>query len=172
MKKDYKEFFKTHKNPNLYEVIADFRLSQPGAFFSVSAYEDSATTYSLRKIYLSHIDDPTEVSFVDDAFQGNFEFWCRLKKSVIMRDTYSSWREEARQRYLAKNLRGIVSIAEDPDNKARFSALKYLCDTGFVTGEDKRKAGRPSKAEVEGAKQQILKEDKELAEAFDRLSIQ
>lgn len=125
----------------------------------------------LRKKYVECCNDPTEVEFVDKYLDGDFGWWERCKGTTVFQRIYKEWRTEARQRYLKSNLKGIVEIAADEGNKARFSALKYLCDTGFVEGEEKRKAGRPSKAEIEGAKEQLLREDKELGDVFERMGI-
>lgn len=127
------------------------------------------TTEELKKKYVECFNDPTEVEFVDKYLDGDFGWWERCKNTKAFAATYKEWRTEARQRYLHSNIKGIVEIAADESNKGRFAALKYLCDTGFVEGDEKRRAGRPSKAEVEGAKEQLLREDKELADAFERL---
>lgn len=143
-------------------LLKDVRNSLEGARY---------TTDELKKGYVELFNDPTEVEFVDKYLDGDFGWWERCKATTEFSKIYKEWRTEARQRYLQKNLRGIVEIAADEGNKARFSALKYLCDTGFVDGEEKRKAGRPSKAEVEGAKEQLLREDKELGDVFERMGI-
>lgn len=129
------------------------------------------TTDELHKLYIMFFNDPTEVEFVDKCLEGDFCWWERCKKATLFKQTYSEWRSEARQRYLHSNVKEIACIAADESNKARFAALKYLCDTGFVDGEEKRKAGRPSKEEVAGAKEQLLREDKELSDVFDRIGM-
>ena len=129
------------------------------------------TIDELHKLYIMYFNDPTEVDFVDNCLEGDFTWWEKCKQSSAFKGYYKDWRLEARQRYLHKNVKDIACIAGDETNKARFAALKYLCDTGFVEGEEKRKAGRPSKEEVEGAKEQLLREDKELSEVFGRIGI-
>lgn len=128
-------------------------------------------TEELHKLYIKYFSDPTEVEFVDNCLGGDHAWWERCKQSCVFKGIYKSWRSEARQRYLHMNVKEIACIAADENNKARFSALKYLCDTGFVDGEEKRGAGRPSKAELAGAKEQLLREDKELSDVFSRIGI-
>lgn len=129
------------------------------------------TTEELHKLYMLYFNDPTEVDFVDNCLDGDFGWWERCKKANIFVSIYKEWRTEAKQRYLHKNVKDIACIAADENNKARFAALKYLCDTGFVDGEEKRKAGRPSKEEVAGAKEQMLREDSELRDVYDRIGM-
>ena len=128
-------------------------------------------TEELHKLYISHFNDPTEVEFVDKCLGGDFGWWERCKAAKLFVPIYKEWRTEARQRYLHGNVKEIACIAADESNKARFAALKYLCDTGFANEDEKRKAGRPSKEEVAGAKEQLLREDKELSDVFDRIGM-
>jgi len=129
------------------------------------------TVDELKKLYMRYFNDPTEVDFVDNCLEGDYGWWERCKQAKLFSGIYKEWRTEARQRYLHRNVKDIACIAADESNKARFAALKYLCDTGFVDGEEKRKAGRPSKEEVEGAKQKLLQEDGELREVYSRIGM-
>lgn len=128
-----------------------------------------------KQMYLDTAEDPTEVAFVDKHLCGSWSTWSHIKKAGFFQDFYKEVKEEARQRFVSQFIEAVKEIALDPTHKARFSALKYLCDSSFTELEAKqeetreRKRGRPSKSEIEANKVQLLKEDKELSEMYKRL---
>lgn len=129
------------------------------------------TIESLGDRYKEYWWDPTEVEFVKKELHNDYELWDRMKNSKLLEKRYPAWRREVRARFLAKQLEGVYQIAADEGDKNRLAAIKFLCGTEFASGkeEEKREKGRPSKAEIEGAKEQILREDKELDEVFRRI---
>lgn len=129
------------------------------------------TIESLGDRYKEYWWDPTEVEFVKKELHNDYELWDRMKNSKLLEKRYPAWRREVRARFLAKQLEGVYQIAADEGDKNRLAAIKFLCGTEFASNkeEEKREKGRPSKAEIEGAKEQILREDKELDEVFRRI---
>lgn len=129
------------------------------------------TIESLGDRYKEYWWDPTEVEFVKKELHNDYELWDRMKNSKLLEKRYPAWRREVRARFLAKQLEGVYQIAADEGDKNRLAAIKFLCGTEFASSkeEEKREKGRPSKAEIEGAKEQILREDKELDEVFRRI---
>lgn len=126
---------------------------------------------SLRRLYLKYYQDPTEITFIDNVFCKHYEVWEKIKACKSFSERIKSIQSEAEVRRLRDNLLQISEIAKDESNKARFSALKYLCDNNFRNTTVDSKRGRPSKEELEGAKKQILAEDTELTEALERLMV-
>ena len=129
------------------------------------------TVESLGERYKEYWYDPTEVEFVKKELHNDYELWDKMKNSKVLEKRYPAWRREVRARFLQDKLQGVYQIAADKTDKNRLAAIKFLCSTDFAEGkqEEKREKGRPSKAEIEGAKEQILREDKELDEVFRRI---
>lgn len=128
-----------------------------------------------KEMYMSCADDPTEVKFVDTHLCGSWTLWSKIRSAGCFQDFYKELKEEARQRFVSLFIDSVRAIALDENNKSRFSALKYLCDTSFSEIEKRqetatdRKRGRPSKAEMEANRVQLLKDNEELEEMFKRL---
>lgn len=128
-----------------------------------------------KEMYMSCVDDPTEVKFVDTHLCGSWTLWTKIRSAGCFQDFYKELKEEARQRFVSLFIGSVRDIAMDESNKSRFSALKYLCDTSFSEIEKRqetateRRRGRPSKAEMEANRVQLLKDNEELEEMFKRL---
>ena len=144
------------------EWISDILGGKEGAPFTVE---------SLGERYKEYWRDPTEVEFVQKELHNDYELWDKMKNSKLLEKRYPAWRREVRARFLQDKLQGVYQIAADETDKNRLAAIKFLCSTEFASNkeEEKREKGRPSKAEIEGAKEQILREDKELDEVFRRI---
>ena len=130
------------------------------------------TIESLGERYKEYWRDPTEVEFVKNELHNDYELWDRMKNSKVLAKRYPAWRREVRARFIQEKLQGVYEIAATEGDKNRLAAIKFLCGTEFAgekESEEKREKGRPSKAEIEGAKEQILREDKELDEVFRRI---
>lgn len=125
---------------------------------------------SLPKAYLEHYQDSTEIDFVDHYFHGRLDLWQKIKNLKSVKEEYDQWVEEAGLRRLSEGLKGLIKIAKN-DDKQSSTAYKYLCDHALAKEtKAKRKAGRPSNADLQKAKLLLLQEDEEVAAAFDRLS--
>lgn len=129
---------------------------------------DDETTYSLKKLYLKHWSDPTEVTFVDTELGGRWDLWQKMCEHKEISAYISTLREEARARYLSNNFKALHELAETGDAKTRMSTLKFLC-TSILADTKTSDRGRPSKKEIQQRTNEILQEDKELQEAFARV---
>lgn len=126
------------------------------------------TTMSLKRLYLQHWSDPTEVAFVDAELGGRWDIWNKIVENKNYSKYITALREEARARYISNNLKQLHKIAEEGDLKTQMAALKFLTTT-VIGDTDSSKRGRPSKKEIQQRTNEILAEDKELQEAFSRV---
>lgn len=168
--KDLKERFKRCPTRGITPLIKEFAKdpNSIGVLFNLTDADD-ATTYSLRKLYMCFLDDPTEIDFVDNVLFGKYDFLEGLKKNTQLSAFYKSIRTEAEQRRIAKNIKEISVIARGDDQKNKMAALKYLTDNSFNTFEATIKRGRPSKEEREGALKLAVKEMTEDEQDLARL---
>lgn len=105
----------------------------------------NGTVYpSLQKIYLSY-DDPTEYQFALDVF-GSWRAWKRISSSTKIAEHVTRWREEAEIRARSEALQSLRETAVNEGPRG-VGAAKYLAERGW-----EKRAGRPSKEEVERQK--------------------
>ena len=130
--------------------------------------DDDDTTLSLKKLYLRHWADPTEVEFVDLELGGRWDIWKKMQDHKELSKFIAALREEARARYLSNNLKQINDLAKMGDQKTQMAALKFLTST-VMADADPSKRGRPSKKEIQQRTNEILAEDEELKAAFARV---
>lgn len=168
--KDLKERFKKHPTRGITPLFKEFSKDPTYScvLFNMTD-EDDEVSYSLRKLYMCFLDDPTEIDFVDNVLFGKYDFLEGLKKNTQLSSFYKSIRTEAEQRRIAKNIKEISVIARGDDQKNKMAALKYLTDNSFNTFEATIKRGRPSKEEREGALKLAVKEMTEDEQDLARL---
>jgi hypothetical protein len=97
---------------------------------------------SIKKIYLE-ISDPTEYLFVQKCFL-NWRHWVRICENVMIKNHIDEWREELEIKLRCNAVNSTIAMA----GQGSFQAAKWVSDRGWET----RKAGRPSKEEVEKEK--------------------
>jgi|TARA_Y100000296_G_C5171878_1_gene257741 hypothetical protein len=115
---------------------------------------DGKLYISLKRLYLESLD-PTEESFVQTAFDGDWHQWDKVrhvsalssffKRSKKFRPDepwFDEWREELEVKLRSAGIRAIVDVATGADRN-RLAAAKFL-----ATGDWKGRRGRPSKAEI------------------------
>lgn len=85
-------------------------------------------------------EDPTGVVFAD-RWLGGYAHWKALKKCVQLAPYIREWEDELEVRIRSKQIEHIRGMALG----GHFQASKFLVDRGW----DVKKAGRPSKEEVE-----------------------
>ena len=107
------------------------------------ADEDKEGCYSFPKLFLKHYKDPTEMTFIDEVFNGDIKHWEFFKASKFIAPVYEQLRKRADLMLQSEAMGKIVSIAFDDCNKNNFTALKYLVDRNKTT--TKTGAGRPKK---------------------------
>lgn len=130
--------------------------------------DDDTTTLSLKKLYLKHWSDPTEVEFVDSELGGRWDLWKKFQEHKEISKYIAALREEARARCLSDNLKKITVLSKEGDQKTQMAALKFLTST-LLADTASSTRGRPSKKEIQQRTNEILAEDKELQEAFSRV---
>lgn len=93
---------------------------------------------SLHRIYME-CADPTEYKFAIEVF-GTWKHWQRWQSNAFVRQEAQTLRDELE--VLLKS-RAVASILKHSERKP--DAAKYIAEYGW----EKRKAGRPTKKEVE-----------------------
>lgn len=111
------------------------------------AEDDKDGYISFSKLYLSYYWDPTELRFVDDVFEGDFDHWEYFRQSFFLADLCQKLRKKAEKMRIARAYEQISKIAYDESNKNNLQALKFL--VGDTIKEEKKTAGRPKKAKAE-----------------------
>jgi len=130
------------------ETINPIRESKYTPFFTTKDrdFTKNGITYrSLRPIYLSYQHAAgAEYEFAMDIF-GSWDHWVYLFTKSSLRGMIASWREELEIKQKAEAISTV--IAQSRDKEKGLTAAKYILENG--TKIDKRKAGRPSKEEVQ-----------------------
>ena len=127
---------------------------------------DGVTYLSLKNIYMSYDHVPGyEYQFAMDVF-NSWDIWVKITKSSI-RNEFESWREELHIRLKADAIRLMIEASREKDAKG-VAAAKYLADKGYIEG---RKAGAPSKEEVERERKQQAKVRETLDSDMERLGM-
>lgn len=129
--------------------------------------DDDETTLSLKKLYLKHWSDPTELTFVDVELGGRWDLWHKICDAKDFKRYLQPIKEEARARYLSNNIRAIGKLAEEADTKTRMAALKFLTQT--ILNDSDTPRGRPSKKEIQQRTNELLQDDRDIQEAFARV---
>jgi len=113
---------------------------------------DGVIYRSMRRMYLEY-SDPTEYEFAT-AVLGSWDHWTELCDTAWFSPYVSKWRDE-----LEVKVRSQAIKALQEHGKTKEGAAKYLAEAGW---KPKRKAGRPTKAEVEGERKRQAFIDREL----------
>jgi hypothetical protein len=100
---------------------------------------DTKGYISMKRLYLEY-SDPTEYSFAV-AVLGSWEHWQRLSNCDWFQKYLEEWRSELEIKLRSEATREMYEQAM----KGNRDAAKWIADRGW----DKRKAGRPTKEEVE-----------------------
>ena len=93
---------------------------------------------------MEHYKDPTEYTFVRDAFEGDIQHWEAVKECLMLVKVYPVWKKKAMARLTSEAMLKIVETAFDDSNKNSFTALKYLVEKDAKVTK-KTGAGRPKK---------------------------
>lgn len=107
---------------------------------------------SLKQLYVEE-GDTTEYEFANKYF-GGWSHWKRLRGNKAIAKHIDEAQEELELKLMAL---GVKRIIEHSKGDKGYQASKWLADRGW----DTRKAGRPSKDEVEGELKRQAKEDDE-----------
>lgn len=120
------------------------------------------TLHSFHNLYMQYcVTDPTEVSFVDAVFDGNFIYFERIQNNSSVRTYLDQYRKEAAIRRKSIAFKTIVGEAAS-DSKGATAAAKYLIDEPWATKDARTTDGRKKRAEARET----------AAKAFEDASIQ
>lgn len=82
----------------------------------------------LRELYVSlTVNDPTEVTFVEEIFDGDFTWWFRLTGTAWFQKHLKEWKREADIKRKRKSFEAIVKEATGGGRNA-LQAARYLID--------------------------------------------
>ncbi len=135
------------------------------------ADEDKGDVPSLYRLYME-LGDLTEYEFATKYFY-NWDHWKQLCTLEWFIPHVARWREELDLKTKAEALKRIRQEAQDPKGKNTFSANKILIDRSWENSKPKapaRKAGRPTREEVQGELKREVNEAKILNEDWQRVS--
>lgn len=105
--------------------------------------EFKGKTYpSIHRLYIE-MGDPTEYQFAMEYFHS-WQQWLKICNSNAMRPHVDKWRDELEVKLRSQGVRKMIHNSAGSTKDAA-TAAKWLADRGW----NKRKAGTPSKAEVE-----------------------
>lgn len=166
--KSPKEFFENYDSTSVSNLFKEITGDKTQVIFN-KTYKDDEVSFSFRKWYMKYYKDPTEIQFVDEVLAGRYDILENIKKNNRSKVFYKNVRLEAEQRRLAEAVRDITEIANDPTHKARITALKYLCDNGFVEKDTEITRGRPSKLDKQKAVADYVREMTEDEADLERL---
>lgn len=134
--------------------------------FAVYSLDDFDKEYkggvypSLKRLFIE-AEDVSEYNFSREHLLG-WQHWQRLNANKMLREHFDKWREELSLAIRSEAIRSIMDQALEGTN---FQAAKWLAEGGW----DKRKAGRPSKAELEKEAAIHNRIQEEFKDDFDRL---
>lgn len=113
-------------------------------------------------IYLLYMEcsDPTEYEFAN-KYLGGWKHWQRLQKCFPLKPFIKEWRAELEVKLRSEGIAAQRKLAA----KGNVNAAKWLAEKGW----DKRKAGTPSKAEIEGERKVAAAMEEHLDDDFDRV---
>ena len=116
---------------------------------------------SLQQLYVSMVpSDPTEYEFAN-KYLGGWKHWQRLQKCFPLKPFIKEWRAELEVKLRSEGIAAQRKLAA----KGNVNAAKWLAEKGW----DKRKAGTPSKAEIEGERKVAAAMEEHLDDDFDRV---
>ena len=112
-----------------------------------TADEDHDGLISFSKLFLSYYRDPSERSFVEDVFEGDWKHWRSFRESTVTGEIYRTLRQQADEMLVGDAMNKVLAIAFDDNNKNNLQALKFIIDG--KTAKSKEKVGRPKKEKKE-----------------------
>ena len=133
------------------------------AVFSLKQYDlikPNKTYPSLYLLYMQY-NDPTEYQFATEVL-GSWSHWQKMLNNKQIREKVEEWRAEVEVRMMSDSIKNMVRAGRE--GVKGIAANKYIMEKGWL-----KRAGRPSKEEVEREKKVMLKFDKELDEIFEGL---
>ena len=168
----YKDLYPKHRTQNgsllttalVYESTSN---DKTNAIFTLkdSDYitQDGQYLFSLPRLYLL-ISDPSEYKFADVVF-GGWTGWSAMAEAPWIQKTLERIRETLEIKIKSQAIMQIQDKSS-AGGKDSMAASKFLAEKGY----DKRKAGRPTKSEVERQKRIASGVKSELDEDYERMT--
>jgi len=131
---------------------------------------DGITYPSLYKLYMS-VGDPTEYRFAINHLDS-WDHWERLCECSWFKPYVEKWRRELDLKIKSESLARITAMSKVP-SKEQFMANRYMLEKGWVPKEEQSKAqrGRPSKAEIKEAANDLVSTHSRTLTDLERLGI-
>lgn len=160
--KDYKNRWRTQTL--VYELVVDKDSKHP-YYYTVADKDrtlpDGTVLLSLKRLYLE-ISDPTEYEFATQVL-GGWAHWQRFTVNKAMSKYIAEWREELEAKMKSKGVSALISLSTSDKG---MQAAKYLAECGWKA----KKAGRPSKAQIEAIAKKEAAVKKEHESDSDRIA--
>jgi hypothetical protein len=123
---------------------------------------------SLPRLYLES-NDPTEYR-VSTEHLGGVDHWDVLVRASWFKPYLESMRKTLELKLKSEAIRSLVADANDTTSKTSTASAKYLLDKGYAaTTPDKRRAGRPSKADIAEAAQRESESQRSVSDDYKRI---
>lgn len=114
---------------------------------------------SIKKLYLE-MEDTTEYEFANKFFLG-WSHWQRICNNKVLRKYIDEWRTELDLKLRARAVKLMIEQADG----GGYQAVKWLADRGW----DIKRAGRPTKEDIESEKKAMAKVESEYGSDIVRL---
>lgn len=106
---------------------------------------------SIKRLYLE-MEDVTEYEFANKHFLG-WGHWQRICNNKVLRKYIDEWRVELELKLRARAAKLMLQQAEG----GSYQAVKWLADRGW----DTKRAGRPTKEDIESEKKAMARAESE-----------
>jgi len=125
--------------------------------------KDKPGTPSLYRLYME-CNDATEYEFAIKHLAG-WEHWQILCNCNWFQSHLKKWRHELEVKLRSEAMKAIV-LEGKSGGKNAFSANKFLVTRGYLTEEEKKGRGRPSKEEINREASRLMELDQTLLEGL------
>lgn len=175
--KDSRGHWRTKSLFKEYISMEEFGDGTPVApLFTIEEYDDiEGCLPSFKRLYVE-IGDPTEYKQAKELL-GSVDHWEYLKKSTWMKELLDSCKKELALKLESEAFEAIKQEGLTSDKaQIRIQAFKTILTEAQNRNEDnqveKRKAGRPTKAEVAAELKNLTKDQKKVLNDYERINNQ
>lgn len=126
--------------------------------------QDGTVLPSLREIYMQ-FSDPTEYSVAMHVL-GDWNHWQRLTRNKNIMEYIQLWRDELEVKLRSEAIRGVVEVANGT-SQSKLGAAKYIAEGGWK----EKKAGRPTKGQINKQAKIEARIKNEVDEDLERLGL-
>jgi hypothetical protein len=167
-KKSFKDKMGRYRTQSLFWEMRDESMVPVWCMKDYDLVKGNKTYPSLKNIYMSYEHVPGyEYDFALDNL-GSWDHWLKLCNDTTpqIKDMIKGWRDELDIRLKATGIKTIMKHSLDDDPKG-LQAAKYLVDKGYAV----KKAGRPSREDVERELKTDARAIKEQQADMDRIGL-